>query len=89
MYFKKVLVGIVQTTTQLPTLLTDVLLKQPEKILERKMVKRQGRAATKVLVKWIHQGEEEATWEFLYDLQRQSRAFEPCGQGSLNGEDLI
>lgn len=52
-------------------------------------LKRQGRAATKVLVKWIHQGEEEATWEFLYDLQRQSPAFEPCGQGSLNGEDLI
>lgn len=44
----KVLVGNVHTTTELPTVvLSDVLIKQPEKILERKMVKRQGRAATK------------------------------------------
>lgn len=85
----KVLVGNVPTTHHLPTATTDVLTKQPEKILARKMVKRQNRAATQVLVKWINQGEEEASWEFLYDLQRQYPDFEPCGQGSLEREDLL
>lgn len=84
----KVLVGNVHTTTELPIVVSGVLLKQPEKILERKMVKRQGRAATQVLVKWMNQGEEEATWEFLYDLQHRFPSFEPCGQGSSNREDL-
>ena len=78
----KVLVGNVHTTTELPIVMSDVLLKQPEKMLERKMVKRQGRAATQVLVKWMNQGEEEATWEFLYDLQHRFPSFKPCGQGS-------
>lgn len=73
----KVLVGHVHTTHHLPTVISDVLQKQPEKILERKMVKRQGRAATKVLVKWMNLGEEEATWEFLFDLQKKFPAFEP------------
>lgn len=53
------------------------------------MVKRQGRAATKILVKWVNQGEEEVTWEFLFDLQKKFPAFEPYGQGSSVGEDLI
>ncbi|KAG2256089.1 hypothetical protein Bca52824_075383 [Brassica carinata] len=58
-------------------ILSDILLKQPEKILERKMVKRQGRAATQVLVKWVDQREEEAIWEFLFDLQKKYPSFEP------------
>lgn len=73
----KVLVGNVHTTHHLPTVLSDILLKQPEKILERKMVKRQGRAATQVLVKWVDQREEEAIWEFLFDLQKKYPSFEP------------
>lgn len=63
--------------------------KSPEKILARKMVKRQNRAVTQVLVKWVNQGEEEATWEFLYDLKKKFPNFETCGQGSLGGEDLL
>lgn len=85
----KVLVGNVPTATYLPSVLSDVLVKQPEKILERKMVKCQGKAATQVLVKWVNQGEEEATWEFLYELQKRFPNFEPCGHGSLNREDLL
>lgn len=53
------------------------------------MVKRKGRTATMVLVKWSNETVEEATWEFLYDLQRKFPTFEPCGQGSSNGEALI
>ncbi|KAL0690945.1 hypothetical protein Bca4012_090624 [Brassica carinata] len=45
--------------------------KRPEAILERKMVKRQERAVTSVLVQWVGQNEEEATWEFLFDLQKK------------------
>lgn len=71
----KVLVGNVQKTRHLPTVLSDVLVKQPEKILERKMVKRQGRATTQDLVKWANQEEEEATWEFLFDLQKRFPTF--------------
>lgn len=33
------------------------------------MGKRQGRAATLVLVQWFSQNAEEATWEYLFDLQ--------------------
>ena len=85
----KVLVGNVNTSTQLPAFPSDVLVKQPEKILARKMVKRQGKAAIQVLVKWLNQGEEEATWEFFYELQKKYPNFEPCGQGSSNREDLL
>lgn len=83
------MVGNVPTTQHLPAVITDVLTKEPERILARKMVKRQNKVVTQVLVKWINEGEEEATWELLYDLQRQFPAFEPCGQGSFEGEDLL
>lgn len=79
----------VNTSTQLPTVISDVLIKQLEKILERKMVKRQGIVETQFFVQWVNQGEEEATWEFFYELQKKYPTFEPCGQGSSNKEDLL
>lgn len=72
----KVLVGNVNTTTTLPTMLQDAFVREPEQVLERKMVQRQGKAATKVLVKWINEPVEEATWEFLFDLQKKFPAFD-------------
>ncbi|XP_010491426.2 PREDICTED: uncharacterized protein LOC104769009 [Camelina sativa] len=78
----KAVVGQVLTSTQLPSIVVDVLVKAPVSILDRKMVKRQGRAVTMVLVQWTNETAEEATWEYLYDLQRKFPAFEPCGQGS-------
>lgn len=72
----KVLVGNVPTTTHLPSILPDVFSKEPEQILERKMVNRQGRAVTKVLVKWINEHVEEATWEFLFDIQKKFPEFD-------------
>ena len=65
----KKLVGSTGVSTQLPSVLDDELEKLPECILGRKMVKRQDRAATMVLIKWKNQSEDEATWEFLYDIQ--------------------
>lgn len=49
--------------------------KEPEAILDRKMVKRGRAAATKVLVKWKGLPPELATWEFYYDLLRDFPKF--------------
>ncbi|KAG7653835.1 Retrotransposon gag domain [Arabidopsis suecica] len=57
----KVLVGNVHTSTHLPSVLQDAFVREPERIIERKMVNRQGQAATKVLVKWKTEPVEEAT----------------------------
>ncbi|CAA7022313.1 unnamed protein product [Microthlaspi erraticum] len=73
----KLQVGPFQVSTQLPSIVRDVLVKEPEEILERKMVNRQGQAATMVLVKWTNQPVEEATLEFLYDLQKSYPSFKP------------
>ncbi|KAG7579620.1 Chromo-like domain superfamily [Arabidopsis thaliana x Arabidopsis arenosa] len=62
---------------------------QLKAVVERKMVKRQGRAATMVLVQWTSESKEEATWEYLFDLQKMFPSFEPCGQGSSTGGALI
>ena len=67
----KLRVGDSVISSNLPAVVHDVLLKVPERILERKMVNRQGRAATKVLVKWSNEDDSEATWEFLFDLMQR------------------
>lgn len=73
----KRLVGEVTSTTQLPTILQETVEKVPECCLGRKMVKRQNRAATMVLVKWRDESEDTATWEFLYELQKKFPNFLP------------
>ena len=72
----KRLVGLAKTANQLPSVLYDVTLKEPEFCLARKMVQRQGQAATMVLVQWKNQSEEEATWEYLFDMKRKFPTFE-------------
>ncbi|MCI37736.1 hypothetical protein A2U01_0058962, partial [Trifolium medium] len=46
-------------------------IKEPEAILERKMVKRGNSDATKVLVQWKGEPPTQATWEFYYDLLKK------------------
>ncbi|KAG7547859.1 Chromo-like domain superfamily [Arabidopsis suecica] len=72
----KVLMGNVHTSTHLPSVLQDAFVREPERIIERKMVNRQGQAATKVLVKWKTEPVEEATWEFLFDLKQKYPQFD-------------
>ena len=60
---------------QLMDVIYEATSKEPEYCLARKMVKRQDRAAIKVLIKWKNQPEDEATWEFLYDLQKKFPEF--------------
>ncbi|GJX34499.1 retrotransposable element Tf2 [Tanacetum coccineum] len=42
---------------------------EPEAILDRRMAKLNNRAAAYVLVKWVNQFSEDATWELCEDLQ--------------------
>ena len=44
---------------------------EPIAILDRRTVKIGNRAATQVLVHWTNSFPEDATWEFLYDLQQK------------------
>ncbi|KAG2271825.1 hypothetical protein Bca52824_066380 [Brassica carinata] len=73
----KELVGNMQVATELPHMNYDVLLKEPESVLERKMVQRQGRAATMVLIKWTNETIAEATWEYLFDIEKKFPHFKP------------
>lgn len=68
-------VGTATTSTQLPSVVHDVVIQEPEYVMERKMVNRNEKAATMVLIKWVGQDVAEATWELLYDLQKKYPAF--------------
>ncbi|KAL0660943.1 hypothetical protein Bca4012_097783 [Brassica carinata] len=56
---------------------SDVLMKEPELIVERKIVQRQGRVATMVSIKWSNEPVEEETWELLFDIQKRFPHFKP------------
>lgn len=70
-------VGKALTSTDVPSQITEVTTaKEPETILDRLIVKRRGQAVTKVLLKWKkHQIQEDATWEFYYDIGRKFPSF--------------
>ncbi|KAL8151213.1 hypothetical protein V2J09_021021 [Rumex salicifolius] len=66
------------STPSLPQYLLDVgTAREPEAILERKMVKRQNAAATKVLVQWKGTDPSQATWEFYQDFVAKFPNFHP------------
>nr|CAJ00278.1 hypothetical protein [Lotus japonicus] len=50
--------------------------KAPFKILKRRMVQRRHKAVTEVLVQWLGEMEEEATWEVLYNLKLKYPTFD-------------
>lgn len=51
--------------------------KEPECILEKKMVKHRNKAVTKVLVQWKGYGQDQATWEFYQDFVAKFPNFDP------------
>lgn len=66
------------TTAALPQYLAETgMTKEPEAILDKKMVKRQNRAVTKVLVQWKGQTPDQATWEFYQDFIAKHPNFHP------------
>lgn len=48
----------------------------PLKILKRRMVQRRHKAVIEVLVQWLGELEEDATWEVLYNLKQQFPTFD-------------
>ncbi|CAM8884545.1 unnamed protein product [Rhodiola kirilowii] len=64
--------------TTLPQYLLDLgKSKEPEAILDRKMVKRHNQAVTKVRVQWKGQPKDQATWEFYQDFIATYPTFHP------------
>lgn len=62
----------------LPQYLLDIgNSKEPEAILEKKMVKHRNKAVTKVLVHWKGSTPAAATWEFYQDFINKYPAFDP------------
>ncbi|OMO56102.1 Retroviral aspartyl protease [Corchorus olitorius] len=70
---------ILSTTQSDLPLLDDVGLisKEPIAILEHRINKHRGRMITEVLVQWSNFFPEDATWEYLHDLQQKFPAFNP------------
>ncbi|GKV02869.1 hypothetical protein SLEP1_g15252 [Rubroshorea leprosula] len=67
---KKKVGAEIRVTSQFPVDLPLPVMLEPVAVLGRKMVKQGNRAATKVLVQWSHAYPEDATWEYLYDIQQ-------------------
>ncbi|KAL8143389.1 hypothetical protein V2J09_016421 [Rumex salicifolius] len=66
------------SASDLPQYLLDIgSAREPEAILERKMVNRHNKAATKVLVQWKGDTPDHATWEFYTDFIAKYPAFHP------------
>ncbi|KAL1553698.1 hypothetical protein AAHA92_14340 [Salvia divinorum] len=65
-----------QLNSALPTTGNATFL-EPVQILERRLVKRGNRPATQVLVHWSNSFAEDATWEFLHDIQARFPQFKP------------
>ncbi|KAD5317098.1 hypothetical protein E3N88_17044 [Mikania micrantha] len=56
---------------------------KPWKIIDRRLVKRGSRAAMKVLVQWEGKSVQEATWEFLDEMQIRFPDFKDWVEGSF------
>lgn len=61
---------------------------QPERVLERRLVKKGSKAVPQVLVKWTHLPVDSATWEDWYVLQARFPSFVACGQATAAGGKL-
>lgn len=86
-------IGSSPASPHIPTFVNSSgqILAKPMTILDRRLVKHRGRAATQVLIQWSNQPREHATWEYLFDIQHQYPQFDPWGQGSLEegGTDTL
>lgn len=51
--------------------------KEPIRILNCRMVKRDNQVVTEVLVEWVNTFPKDATWEVLHELQQWYPAFDP------------
>ena len=78
------------STPTLPQYLNDVgTSKEPELILENKMVNMHNKAVTKVLVQWKGFTPQQATWEFYQDFIAKYPGFHPRGQECSEGGSIV
>ena len=50
---------------------------EPLAVLDRRLVKRNNRAVTQVLIHWTNSFLEDATWEYWQDMEQRFPAFQP------------
>jgi len=82
---KKKLGENIQVHNQVPAHVVEVI-KEPDIILDRRMVKRFGKATTEVLVKWKQLPLEEATWENYWELIKKFPVFDLETRSISRGE---
>jgi len=75
----------IQVQNQVPSHIVEVI-KEPDIILDRRMVKRFGKATTEVLVKWKQLPLEEATWENYWELIKKFPVFDLEARSISRGE---
>nr|XP_016464616.1 PREDICTED: uncharacterized protein LOC107787542 [Nicotiana tabacum] len=72
-------IGSHSASVTLPVVLSEdghVLL-EPEAILDRRMIQKNGRVVSQVLVKWFNAAPEDSTWEEYHDLKHRFPQFNP------------
>ncbi|KAE8733311.1 hypothetical protein F3Y22_tig00001349pilonHSYRG00076 [Hibiscus syriacus] len=62
---------------------------QPLKILARRIVNRNSKPVTKLLVRWENLDESNDTWEDYLVLKGRFLGFDPWGQGSSRGAGIV
>jgi len=62
---------------------------EPIAVLNKRLVKRNNRAVSQILVQWANLPVEDVTWEDYYHIRSQFPSFDPWGQGSLGGEGSV
>ena len=72
---KRKLGSTIQVQTQLPSHNVEVI-KEPEAIIERRMVSQLGKAVTEVLVKWKQLPITDASWESYWGLVKKFPTFD-------------
>lgn len=71
-------VGSAPTQNQLPVVdVHGALPKEPVRIVDRRMVKKESQAVTEVLVEWANSFPEDVTWESLAAIQTKFPHFQP------------
>lgn len=66
-------------STVLPVVHSDSghVLLEPKAIMDRRLAKKQGKAITQVLVKWLNSPPEDSTWEDLHSFKLKFPQFNP------------
>lgn len=73
----------------LPEVDVDFYHIAPFQILCNRMVQRHGIEIPQILVHWLNSTTTAATWEDYVFIRCKFPTFDPCGQGSSSGKDIV